>query len=271
MPPPFTPLSNWTLAVSNLPPQASTLIQNDLQFMDQRFKFHKTRSNLSMAETLALKQLSDNNIVIKPADKGSSVVIMDKSQYLWEGERQLSDANYYLQLQNPIFTDTIPLIHNVVNKLYQKNVINSKQRVYLLRPREPRPRLFYMLPQIHKEPEKWPIPFQIPQGRPIVSDCSSETYHTAEYIEHFLNPLSTKHTSYIKDTYDFCQKISNIVALSGALLFTLDVDSLYTNIVTQEGLNVIKQVFSEYPDPDRPDEELLQLLEINLTRNDFEF
>ncbi|KAG7490778.1 hypothetical protein JOB18_042220 [Solea senegalensis] len=64
-----------------------------------------------------------------------------------------------------------------------------------------------MLPKIHKDPVKWSKPHVIPPGRPIVSDCSSETYRTAEYLDFFLNPLSTTHPRYIKDTYDFIDKI----------------------------------------------------------------
>lgn len=48
-------------------------------------------------------------------------------------------------------------------------------------------------------------------------------------------------------------------------------DSLYTNIDTTEGIKAVKDIFLQYPHTKRPDEELLQLLEINLTRNDFEF
>lgn len=33
----------------------------------------------------------------------------------------------------------------------------------------------------------------------------------------------------------------------------------------------VKNIFQKYPDKKRPDKELLQLLEINLTKNDFEF
>lgn len=271
-PPPFTPASKWTPALSSLSPQLSTLIEHDLRFIDNRFRTHNAEPNLTEPEFLALKQLSDNeNIIIKPADKGSSVVIMDKTQYLWEGNRQLNDTEYYCHLKYPLFPDTIPLVREIVDKIYDKHFINFKQRTYLLGPAEPRPRIFYMLPKIHKEQDKWSLPFEIPPGRPIVSDCSSETYHTAEYIEYYLNPLSIKHASYIKDTSDFCQKISKMLVPSGALLFTLDVDSLYTNIVSQEGLKIVQKVFSENPDPHRPDAELLQLLDINLTRNDFEF
>lgn len=57
----------------------------------------------------------------------------------------------------------------------------------------------------------------------------------------------------------------------GAMLFSIDIDSLCTNIDTQLGLKVVKQIFEKYPDPTRPDEALLSLLELGLTKNDFEF
>ncbi|KAL2090438.1 hypothetical protein ACEWY4_015126 [Coilia grayii] len=51
----------------------------------------------------------------------------------------------------------------------------------------------------------------------------------------------------------------------------MDVESLYTNIDTRLGLEAVKQFFQKYPNPKRPDRHLLKLLEISLTRNDFEF
>ncbi|XP_041928729.1 uncharacterized protein LOC121693401 [Alosa sapidissima] len=54
-------------------------------------------------------------------------------------------------------------------------------------------------------------------------------------------------------------------------LFTIDVDSLYTNIDTISGLQAVQHKFTQFPDPTRPDNTLLQLLEICLTHNDFEF
>jgi len=77
-----------------------------------------------------------------------------------------------------------------MDDLYDKRFINAKQRNYLRGDSEPRARIFYMLPKIHKDPAKWSIPHKVPPGRPIFSDCSSETYHTAEYLDFFLYPLS---------------------------------------------------------------------------------
>ena len=95
-----------------------------------------------------------------------------------------------------------PWWKKIVQKLHDKKCIGAKQKAYLISKGEPRPRHLYMLPKIHKEPEKWSKPHEIPPDRPIVSDCNSETYYTAEFIDFYLNPLSNRHPSYIKDTYD---------------------------------------------------------------------
>lgn len=54
-------------------------------------------------------------------------------------------------------------------------------------------------------------------------------------------------------------------------LFTIDIDSLYTNIITNLGLSAVQEIFSRYPDPNRPDSEIIQLLKLCLDSNDFSF
>lgn len=271
-PQPFTPKSVWSPPIAQLPPQIWTLMKADYEYFQNRFHIERIKPNLTTEETRALTELKENKqIIIKPADKGSAVVILDREQYLEEGYRQLNDKTYYLKLKKPIYHETIPMVEKIINNLHQKKFINIKQRNYLLGSAEPRRRLFYMLPKIHKDPVKWSVPFQVPPGRPIVSDCDSETYYTAEYLDYFLNPLSTGHASYIKDTYDFVDKVKRIEVPIDSFLFSIDIDSLYTNIDIGEGINSIRRIFQKYPDKRRPEKELLQLLEINLTRNDFEF
>lgn len=51
----------------------------------------------------------------------------------------------------------------------------------------------------------------------------------------------------------------------------IDIDSLYTNIDSTLGLAAVKELVLEHSDPQRPDEEIITLLEVNLTRNDFIF
>ena len=58
--------------------------------------------------------------------------------------------------------------------------------------------------------DKWLVPDKIPPGRPIVSDCSSDSYHISELIDHFIKPLSNRHPSYVKDTWDLLDKLRDI-------------------------------------------------------------
>ena len=269
---PFTSPSSWTPPDANIPSYVRDLIKLDLNYFKDCFQILRVKSNLTSDENLALKELMNNKeIIIKPADKGSMVVVMDREQYLWEGHRQLNDAKYYSKLNTPIYMDTLTQIVRIFKTLYEKKFINAKQRNYLIGESEPRARRFYLLPKIHKDPSKWSQPFIIPPGRPIVSDCNSETYRSAAFIDYYLNPLAKKHDSYIKDTYDFTEKIKKLTIPTDAILFTIDVDSLYTNIDIKEGIQAVKDIFLKNHDKKRPDKELLQLLEINLTKNDFEF
>ncbi len=157
------------------------------------------------------------------------------------------------------------------SKHKDKIFLNNKQAAYLKPTSSPRPRQFYLLPKIHKELGKWTIPNRMPPGRPIVSDCSSESYRISEYIDYFLQPLAKMHPSYLKDTWDFLQKLEKIQVPHNALLITLDVESLYTNIQIEEGLKSVRNIFRKNPKILRPDKHILKLLELSLRNNDFQF
>ena len=60
-----------------------------------------THNNLTPAEKGAIQKLKErDNIGIKPADKCSSVVVMDKVDYLEEANRQLTDERFYKKLDS---------------------------------------------------------------------------------------------------------------------------------------------------------------------------
>ena len=248
--PPFMGTSTWTPPLEKLPPEVINLMEEDKHLFNLHFKPIREKFNLSVEEVKALKELKNaKHIVIKPADKGATVVVLSREQYILEVQRQLDDTVYYKKLDKPIFLDTVPLIDNILNTLKNNKFINEKQRKYLKGNLQPRERHFYILPKIHKDPSSWTVPFEVPQGRPIVSDCDSETYYTAEYLDFYLNPLSTKHPSYLKDTYHFIEIVKNLVIPSNSSFFSMDVTSLYTNIDIPSGINAVKKCFAKYPDP----------------------
>lgn len=272
VPLPFLPPSLWEPASLVLPEVINRLIIRNNRTFKSNFRFYKEKNNLSIEELSALKLLQNNkDIVIKPADKGSAVVIMDRSMYINEALRQLNNPDHYKALDAPIYPESYPILKDILTSLLDKKLINIKQFRFLLGDKKPSERKFYLLPKIHKDPASWFPPSVMPPGRPIVSDCGSDTDRISDYIEHFLNPISIKHPAYIKDTYHFISIVKNLSIPPDAFLFSLDVDSLYTNIDTKSGLAAVQKLFFKYPNSIRPDRDLLKLLELNLTRNDFVF
>lgn len=198
---------------------------------------------------------------------------MDLDDYVAEARRQLSNELHYRKIPEFISPNIRDEICDILRHLKESKFLKGRQVKYLEPPELPRKRYFYLLPKIHKEVSKWNLlnnhPF--PPGRPIVSDINSDTYKLAEYIDHYLQKVGHSHPSYIKDTPDFIAKLRNLKVPKKAYLITLDVDSLYTNIDNQAGLEAIRKLFQKYPDPDRPDEQILRLLELSLQNSDFEF
>lgn len=269
---PFTASSNWEPKLEMVNPCIRKLIKSNNRLIGHLPIVRRTPDNLSVSQRRAIVELGKNkDIIIKPADKGSSIVILDKQQYLFEANRQLSNSRHYVRLSESLVMETQKLVNEILQNLFEEGFINRKQKAYLMGPDIPRSRRFYLLPKIHADQGSWTVPGEVPRGRPIVSDCGSETYKIAEYIDHFLNPISQTHQSYLKDTFDFIDKIKLKPFPANSFLFTIDVESLYTNINTELGLQAVKHIFQQNPDPLRPDKAILKLLEINLTRNDFEF
>lgn len=229
-------------------------------------------NNLSKEEFASLSKLKNNNdIVIQSADKGGAIVVMDRSAYIREAERQLGDIKYYRKLNEPIYPFNITKINDILKRIYEKGLLGLKQMHYLRAdPDTCRARIFYLLPKIHKDRNTWPYP-NCPAGRPIVSDCSSESYHVSEYIDSFIAPLSVVHPAYLKDTYDFISKVQGRTTESNCFLVTGDVSSLYTNMNLDRILQVVEEAFRIHPDEKRPSAEILELLEVTLKNNDFIF
>ena len=232
---------------------------------------HHRQNNLSAAEQDSLSQLkNDTSIVIKPADKGGATVVLNKDAYLREAHRQLSNTKFYTKISEPIYKDNISKINDILESMESEKFISKKQLHFLRATDTDRARTFYLLPKIHKPRHKWPQP-NMPEGRPIVSDCGSESYRVSQYIDSFIRPISIRHSSYIKDTYDFVSKIRGQQIPKTALLVTADVSSLYTNMHIDRTLQVTKNALARYPDHQRPDEYILRLLDITLRNNDFTF
>ena len=174
-------------------------------------------TNISWMELEAIQDLKSNtNIIIKPADKGGNIVILDKTSYLQEAYRQLNDSNYYTLVYHDPFSDLALGISSFISFLYHKEYIDYKTFRFLDPKATTRGPIFYLLPKIHKPGTP---------GRPIISGCNSPTSNLSTYIDFYLKPIVKQLPSYMQDTKHFLRTLR-----------TFDVKSLYTNIPHYEGI-----------------------------------
>ena len=227
--------------------------------------------NISQEELQALKYLKKrDDLVFKKADKGSSIVIMEREFYIQEAMRQLNDTQYYQKISEPVYPSTFIRVNDILDQLCKNGILDKKQVKYLRPDENAKPRTFYLLPKIHKDKSKWTVPNKMPPGRPICSDCSADSYKYSELIDHYLKPLACEHPSYLKDTDDFLDKMRTVTISDDAILVTCDVTSLYTNIDPVQGLRAF-DIISKKSKRCGPYKEIRALLEICLKNNDFKF
>jgi len=202
---------------------------------------------------------------IKKADKGNTTVVMDTKRKITEGSDPVYDTNYYTPFQEPIVASTANKVKHIVNKLYVNKHIDEMTFKWLNNSQNP-PRMpeFYTLTKIHKPNLA---------GRPIVSGNGGPTERISSFIDSLLQPIAKKQESYIKDTTDFVRFIENTPIPENAIIATLDVCSLYTNIPQEEGIKVVCKYYNDHyqPNPPIPTSTLGDLMKLILKENSFHF
>nr|XP_048688123.1 uncharacterized protein LOC125627729 [Caretta caretta] len=219
-------------------------------------KQHHLPHNLSRAEHNAIHSLRNNSdIIIKKADKGGAVVIMNRSEYEQEAARQLSNTPFY----KPLPSDPTESYQKKLQHLLKKLPEKAQEQIHTDTPLESRPGIFYLLPKIHKPGNP---------GLPIISGIGTLTAGLSGYVDSLLRPYATGTPSYLRDTTDFLRKLQSIGDLpDNTILATMDVDALYTNIPHKDGLQAVKNTI-----PNNVTANLVaELCDFVLTHNYFTF
>ena len=67
-------------------------------------------------------------------------------------------------------------------------------------------------------------------GRPIISGCDGPTERISSFVDHLIQPIAQQQESYLKDSTDFINFIEKTKLPKNAILASMDITSLYTNI-----------------------------------------
>ena len=227
-------------------------------------------SKLSYLESLALAELTAvrSKFILKKADKGNTIVIMDRSDYIKECLEQLEKSLHYKVVPSLKSSTCRDKIITVIKSLRDSNMITQGIYRNLLPPKEPKSRVFYLLPKIHKPTNKWSSMTQ-PPGRPIISNFLTESFPISQFLDFYLQPHMQELPTYVGDSLDFIYKLKSIKVDPTDYLITMDVSSLYTNIPHDLIRRVMSDIWAGNPDPINI--HLATILDIILDHNDFQF
>ena len=119
----FTSPTGWTPPVGKSPTLDTYINVTTTEILEHHPAPRKCM-NLSNTELAALITLrSNSNLVIKPADKGGAIVLMNKEDYIQEGLRQLRDPKFYREIPRDHTNKNTTEIHKFLLSMKTKKLL----------------------------------------------------------------------------------------------------------------------------------------------------
>jgi hypothetical protein len=179
------------------------------------------------------EKIESSNLVISKADKGNSVVVMERLVYDQKMLEFLTN-NGGIVNNDFKFSKFNAEVRKVISGSEFIIPPSSKSSLKVMNPIPPR---LYGLPKIHKEG----IPI-----RPIVSFNSSPTYKLAKYLDLWFKRNTNFESGYaVKNSVDLIDNISNFTPPPDSILVSFDVASLFPNVPLSPTLESITDILTE--------------------------
>ena len=202
-----------------------------------------------------INKTQNNEIIIKPADKGDVTVIMSPDFYEHMCMVELSKQDFY-QLVDVDPTQQVMDAINAFASRYER-ILTSHESAHLTDCKYSMAH-FYMLPKLHKsqfinnclghELYVHLVNFQQDiEGRPIVGGPRYHTSGISKILDSILQPIVSQIDYILKDSFDLVNRAERNVG-DDVLLGTCDIKSLYTNISQDLAMRAIDFWVSKYED-----------------------
>nr|VZI03371.1 unnamed protein product [Spirometra erinaceieuropaei] len=199
---------------------------------------HRPREVLSNVERDALRELkADKDLVIVPADKGRSTVVLDRTDYLQKAKGLLGGRQFYVPCaKNPVKVLTRE-INATLLALENSGAITPTDR-RMARPQDTALARFYGLPKVHKDGA--PL-------RPIVSLKGTPTYGLAKWLFRRLKFLTAETDTTISSSAEFLEKLKGDLTIETIeLLLQSKYDETENRLGSAQVLQLLKFCLRTY-------------------------
>lgn len=169
----------------------------------------------------------DRSIIVRRADKGGALVIMDRADYVSKMVSILDDAETYRPIPSDPLQSQVYSFKRLVRPLlppdvYKKVSVSSPSLPYI-----------FGAPKVHKEG----VPL-----RPVIASCNSVFSSLERWLADFLSPLlGTVSRSHLRNSADFIDRVGHF-NVSGRLMMSYDVISLFSRVPIPKVLDYIREL-----------------------------
>ena len=211
----------------------------------------------------------NKNILVRRPDKGSGVVLLDRTDYVSKMMTILNDTTKFKKIGPSSEFDFTASIESAFQRRFRR-LFNDKlitREVYDdIRPTGSQRPMLYGLPKTHKPGT--PL-------RPILSMINSPQHPLAQWCTKLLKPVLDKFSKYtVADSFTFAALIQESTpTTNGCFMCSYDVKSLFTNVPLRETLDIcVEQLYdTDIQPPALPREVCMELLEKATTNVQFSF
>jgi hypothetical protein len=223
-------VSEVEAAIHELPDETKDIIRtNTASILDRaRLPQHK---NISTEERKALSKLKkDHTRIVMKADKGNSLVVMDRSDYDSKMENLLQDETTYTVIRKSPFKKVERDLNAMLLSL--KNQGKLLEKTYRkLHSSDAIPPAIRGSIKHHKA--NHPL-------RPIVTSIDSALYNTSKFLSRILSPLQNQNGFSVTNSTQFRNEISNMTISEDETMVSFDVVSLFTAIPVDKACSYIR-------------------------------
>ncbi|XP_072050040.1 uncharacterized protein [Amphiura filiformis] len=187
--------------------------------------------NITKDERKTIKDLKKaEDIIILPADKGKSTVVLDKVEYEEKLTTMLDDKKTYEELPAVPTQKYKRKLVSMLSNMKKEGKISEVKYKQLYPTAENVPRL-YCTPKIHKP--NTPL-------RPIVDYTATIGYSTSIWLADILGGLVGNTQHHVKNSQHLSEELSKVIIEEEDILNSHDVGSLFTNTPIDQVLNIVK-------------------------------
>ena len=253
------PISNYVPKSTKFPVLKSVV--DDLEFLANDLESTQrvaVKDNLSKSQRLGLDSLKiRDDIIIFKADKGNSLVILDKDFYKFKVLEKLVLPTFEECPRNSDYFTSLKIKR--LTKKYEKCL--TKKEKSAITNFDFKSTSIYALPKLHKSdiikeklksfsgsyvcvPRPDDLSFRVIFGGP-----KNPTTGLASLLNEVLNPFVSKVKSVVRDTMDFINKmpVFSVSDLAHIQMWSVDIKDMYPSIKNELGLEALRFWLEKHP------------------------